>query len=85
MKARKPLEIFLSVEKALFLRELNMRLSVGKAGLFWTFAEPFLQVAIFVSLRVAIMQSAGHASSNFDYGVFMASGFIAFNMFNGIN
>ena len=81
MTLRKPLQIFLAVERALFLRELNMRMSVGKAGLFWTFFEPFMQVSMFILVRVVMM---GSASANYDITVFMASGFIAFNMFRTI-
>lgn len=81
MISRKPLQIFLAVEKALFLRELNTRISVGKAGLFWTFFEPFMQVAMFMLIRVAML---GKSSSNYDIAVFMASGFIAFNMFRTV-
>ena len=78
---RKPLYIFLAVEKALFLRELNKQISVGKAGLFWTFFEPFMQVTMFILIRAQIM---GRTSANYDVYVFMASGFIAFNMFRKI-
>lgn len=81
MTARTPLRIFLAVEKALFLRELNMKISVGKAGLFWTFFEPFMQVTMFIFIRVQLM---GRESANYDIYVFMASGFIAFNMFRQI-
>ncbi len=86
MTARKPLQIFLAVERALFLRELNTRMSIGKAGIFWTFFEPFFQIFIFISIRVAITSGTGgtEGGSNFDYAVFMASGFIAFNMFKKI-
>lgn len=58
-----------------------MRISVGKAGLFWTFFEPFMQVSIFMIMRVAMF---GSSSSNYDIAVFMASGFIAFNMFRTV-
>jgi len=58
-------------------------MSVGKAGLFWTFFEPFFQIFMFISLRMLIISNTGQAS-NFDYAVFMASGFIAFNMFRNI-
>ena len=78
MTLRKPLQIFLAVERALFLRELNMKMSVGKAGLFWTFFEPFMQVSMFILIRILIM---GRASANYDITVFMVSGFVAFNMF----
>lgn len=82
MTERKPLQIFLAVEKALFLRELNTRMSVGKLGLFWTFFEPFAQVSMFILIRVIIIGRG--EGSNFDYAVFMAVGFIAFNMFRHI-
>jgi capsular polysaccharide transport system permease protein len=63
-----------------------MRFSKGKSGLFWTFFEPFLQTFILVSIRVAIIESRGGSANatNFDYAVFMASGFVAFNMFRHI-
>ncbi len=51
---------------------------MGKAGLFWTFFQPFMQVALFVILRGFIL---GGGSENYDVATFMASGFIAFNMF----
>ncbi|MCK5676976.1 MAG: ABC transporter permease, partial [Flavobacteriaceae bacterium] len=79
---RKPLHIFLAVQKALFLRELNTKISVAKLGFFWLFFEPFAQISIFILIRVVIMgRSEG---SNFDYAVFMGAGFIAFNMFRHI-
>ena len=82
MTQRKPLQIFFAVIKTLFLRELNTRMSVGKAGLFWTFFEPFAQVYMFILIRVLIIGRG--EGSNFDYAVFMAAGFIAFNMFRHI-
>ena len=82
MIARKPSKILLSVIKALFLRELNTKISVGKLGLFWTFFEPFMQVTMFILIRVVIIGSG--EGSNFDYAIFMAAGFIAFNMFRHI-
>ena len=82
MIARKPLQIFLAVTKALFLRELNTKISIGKLGLFWTFFEPFMQVTMFILIRVLIIGRG--EGSNFDYTVFMAAGFIAFNMFRHI-
>ena len=83
LEKRSSLKIFLSVIRALFLRELEMRFSTGKSGLFWTFFEPFLQIFIFVAIRVAIANSHGTSANatNFDFAVFMASGFTAFNMF----
>ena len=82
MTLRKPYQIFLAVQKALFLRELNTKISVGKLGLFWLFFEPFAQVSMFILIRVTIIGRSEGA--NFDYAVFMAAGFIAFNMFRHI-
>jgi len=62
-----------------------MRMSVGKSGLFWTFFEPFFQVFIFVSIHVIIKSQTGRGFSiSYDMWVFMASGFIAFNLFKNI-
>ena len=79
---RHPLKIFFAVVRALFLRELNTRFSQGRLGLFWTFFQPFFQIALFVLLHALILQ--GEELSTYDYTVFMASGFIAFNLFRGI-
>ncbi len=83
MIRRKPFKIFKSVQYALFMRELGMKTSVGKLGFFWLFFEPFAQVSFFIMIRVAMIESQGKGS-NFDYAVFMAAGFIAFNMFKHI-
>ncbi len=73
----------MSVIKALFLRELATRISVGRTGLFWTFFEPFFQIFVFVAIHAAIREYGGGQTS-FNYVVFMASGFIPFNMFRAI-
>jgi len=79
--ARKPLQIFLAVQKALFLRELGMRFSVSKTGLFWTFFEPFMQVFIMVFIKIILF---GKAGDNFDFAAFLALNFTAYNMFRNI-
>ena len=81
MIARKPLQIFLAVQKALFLRELSMRFSVSKTGLFWTFFEPFMQVFVMVIIKVLLF---GNMGSTFDFAVFLALNFTAYNMFKNI-
>jgi len=78
---RNYIQIFLAVQKALFLRELNMRFSMSRIGLFWTFFQPFFQVVLFVLIKVFIF---GQASENFDFAVFLALNFTAFNMFKNI-
>jgi len=85
IEKRKPLFVFISVIRALFLRELDMRLSQGKSGVMWTFLEPFLQVFIFIYIRVIIKEHSDSATiSSYNYTVFMASGFIIFNLFRRI-
>jgi capsular polysaccharide transport system permease protein len=59
-------------------------MSIGKAGLFWTFFEPFAQVLMFVLIRVAVMGGSGGDTSSYNFVIFMAVGFIAFNMFKHI-
>lgn len=81
MKARKPLSIFLAVQKALFLRELGMRFSVSKSGLFWTFFEPFMQVMVMVLIKLLIF---GKSANTFDFAAFLALNFTAYNMFKNI-
>ncbi len=81
IKIRKPLKVFYDVQKALFLRELNMRFSTGRTGLFWTFMEPFLQIFIFIAIKMALF---GSRNENFDFAVFLAINFTFFNLFKNI-
>lgn len=80
---RHPFQIFAAVQKALFFRELGMKTSIGKLGFFWLFFEPFAQTSFFILIHIVIIERHG-GSSNFNYTTFMASGFIAFNMFKNI-
>jgi len=79
--ARKPIQIFIAVQKALFWRELGMRFSTSKTGLFWTFFAPFFQVFVFSVIRGAVL----HHDTPYSYPLFMAVGFIAFNFFTAIS
>ena len=67
MTARRPSQILLSVIIALFLRELNTKMSVGKLGLFWTFFEPFMQVTMFILIRVANKINSKHYTAIVTY------------------
>jgi len=58
-----------------------MRFTQSKSGLFWTFFQPFLQIVIFVTIKSFFW---GSGRDNFDYSVFLALNFIAFNMFKAI-
>lgn len=81
MVKRHYLQIFFAVQKALFLRELNMRFSVSRVGIFWTFFQPFFQVLLFVMIKIFLF---GRSAENFDYAVFLALNFTAFNTFKNI-
>lgn len=58
-----------------------MRFSAGRMGLFWTFFEPFFQILVFVLIKLFLFSSA---ESGFDFAVFLALNFTAFNMFKNI-
>jgi len=81
MKKRNSFKIFLSVQNALFLRELSMRFSSGRMGIFWTFFEPFFQILVFVLIKMVLFS---RGEGDFDFAVFLALNFTAFNMFKNI-
>jgi capsular polysaccharide transport system permease protein len=81
MIKRSSFKIFLAVQNALFLRELSMRFSSGRMGMFWTFFEPFFQILIFVLIKLVLF---GTGENTFDFAVFLALNFTAFNMFKNI-
>jgi len=81
IKKRNSFKIFLAVQNALFLRELNMRFSSGRAGMFWTFFEPFFQILVFVLIKLILFSSG---QNSFDFAVFLALNFTAYNMFKNI-
>lgn len=81
MRRRSSLSIFTAVQNALFIRELKMRFSINRIGLFWTFFEPFIQISLFVFVKVFIF---GSQAENFDFAVFLALNFTAFNLFRNI-
>jgi len=80
VKHRNALRIFFAVQGALFYRELGVRISEGRTGLFWAFFEPFIQIVIFITIKAIIFSAKG----NFDYIAFLALNFLAFNLFKNI-
>ena len=80
MIKRSSFKIFLAVQNALFLREVNVRFSAGTMGYFWVVFEPLLQIIIFVTVKVLLFGT----NSTFDYPVFITLGFIAFNFFRHV-
>jgi len=81
MVKRSSFKIFLAVQNALFLRELSMRFSSGRMGIFWTFFEPFFQILIFVLIKLLLF---GSEENSFDFAIFLALNFTAFNLFKNI-
>ena len=81
LKKRSPLRIFFAVQNALFYRELGVRITNGRSGLFWTFFEPFVQIMVFVLIKVVIF---GRNGTTFDYAAFIALNFLGFNLFRNI-
>ncbi len=77
---RSSFKIFLAVQNALFLREVNVRFSAGKLGYFWVIFEPLLQIFIFVAVKMMLFGT----NSSFDYPVFITLGFVGFNFFRHI-
>ncbi|SFV70022.1 Polysialic acid transport protein KpsM [hydrothermal vent metagenome] len=80
MAKRSSFKIFLAVQHALFLREVNVRFSAGTMGYFWVIFEPLLQIFIFVTVKVLLFGS----NSSLDYPVFITLGFVGFNFFRHI-
>ncbi len=81
MHQRNYITVYLAVQKALFLRELNTQFSTSRLGIFWVFFQPFMQVTAFIILKTLVR---GRESESFDYSVFLALDFVAFNMFQHI-
>ena len=77
---RSSFKIFLAVQNALFLREVNVRFSAGKMGYFWVIFEPLLQIFIFVGVKVMLFGT----NSALDYPVFITLGFVGFNFFRHV-
>lgn len=72
---------FFNVIYALFLREIQTRFGSKKMGYFWAIVEPSVQIAVFLVLKVFIFQTS---MPGVDFAVFLASGFIAYNLFKNL-
>jgi len=81
MNKRTSVEIFSSVVKALFLREVQTRFGTKKLGYFWAVFDAMFMVLIFTGLKVAI---ASKSMPGVDYPVFLATGFLAFVLWKNI-
>lgn len=81
MKRRSSFSIFTSVVMALFLREVQTRFGTQKLGYFWAIFDAMLLVLIFGALKTAIADSA---LPGVDFPVFLATGFLAFFLWQNI-
>lgn len=75
---RTPLQVSLSVWKALFLREAVNRLAAGRAAWVWLLLEPIAQVAFLMVLFSALRH---RGASGPDFAMFLAVGVIGFQLF----
>ncbi|MEA3314290.1 MAG: ABC transporter permease [Campylobacterota bacterium] len=82
LKKRTSLDIFISVIKAIFLREIKTRFGSKNLGYFWAIAEPMAFIIVFVMAKVMLFGRGG--DSEYDFVVFIASGFLVFNLFKNI-
>lgn len=81
MTKRSSFTIFKSVVMALFLREVQTRFGTKKLGYFWAIFDAMLMVLVFAGLKSAIADSA---MPGVDFPVFLATGFLAFFLWQHI-
>jgi len=81
MTKRTSLAIFNSVVTALFLREIQTRFGTKKMGYFWAIFDAMFMVLVFAGLKAAI---AKKSMPGVDFPVFLATGFLAFFLFQHI-
>jgi len=76
--SRTPLNIALSVWKALFLREALTRLSAGRSAWLWLLLEPVAHVAFLIIIFSIIRQ---RVLPGVEFALFLAIGVIGFHLF----
>ena len=81
VKKRRPLQIFFSVVKALFLREIVTRFGSKKLGYLWAIIDPMAMIVVFSIIKELLGAQIGDGVS---YPVFLATSFIAYNMFKAV-
>ena len=73
--------IFKAVIHALVLREIQTRFGSQKLGYLWAIVDPMAQIIVFAAIK-EILHSG--ALPGIDYPVFLATGFLAYNLFRSI-
>ena len=75
---RSPLQITLSVWRALVLREALTRIATGRAGWVWLLLEPVAHVALMLVIFTAMR---GRVHTGVDFALFLAIGVIGYTFF----
>ncbi len=73
--------IFVSVIRALFLREVQTRFGTKKFGYIWALVDALSKIVVFAVIKTLISDSA---MPQIDFPVFLATSFLAFNLFQDI-
>ncbi len=81
MKKRRAFKIFYSVVWALFLREVQVLYGSKRLGYLWAVVDPMIMIVVFSVVHSFLMKGA---SLEYDYPVFLATGFLAYNLFRSI-
>lgn len=81
MQERSSISVFLAVYQALFLREVQTRFGNGIAGYFWVATDAMAPILIFALIHIYMLNGIDFG---YDYSTFLASGFVAFNLFRNI-
>ncbi|WOE69437.1 ABC transporter permease [Hydrogenimonas thermophila] len=79
---RKPFTIFNHVVKALVIREIQARFSSQKLGYLWAIIDPMVMIVAFSLVKMLFSHSS---NSGYDYPVFLAVNFLAFDLFRNIS
>jgi len=73
--------IFKAVVHALVLREIQTRFGSQKLGYLWAIVDPMAQIIVFASIKALLF---GGSMPGIDYPVFLATGFLAYDLFKHI-
>ncbi len=73
--------IFLAVVHALFLREVQTRFGSKKLGYLWAVIDPAAKIIVFSVIKTVLATRVG---LGYDYPVFLATSFLAYDLFTNI-
>jgi len=76
---RSAFQIQIAVIHALFLREIQTRFGTKSLGYLWALVDPMAKILVF-----SVIHSFLSTAVSYDMPVFLATGFLAYNLFNGI-